>query len=112
MMYLKNSQIGQFLLTAVERSRNISQSSSVVNLSRAMAAQIGTYVRGSYCFRWLMKEMEPRATVGKLRATRTIGPMMGLLERVAVPVKRAWETSRTAAIVLRTTDREISEYWR
>ena len=57
------------------------------------------YVRHSFIHRWLTKEPDPDVVVIDLRETYAVGPVIGLLDRLAAPVGCAWRTSEAARLI-------------
>lgn len=85
--------------TAANRSALASVGSSLergYEASRlsAAAATLSTWVRNSWLYGWLTAEPEPDVIVIDLRETRTIGPVISVLDRV---VPRAASAARESA---------------
>ena len=56
-------------------------------------ATLGDWVRASWSYRWLTAEPDPDVIVIDLRETYTVGPIIGVLDRVVDPLADAWEGS-------------------
>ena len=77
--------LGRRLGTAVRRSR----------LSRG-GRTVRRYVTASWCYRWLTTEPDPDVVVIDLRETKTVGPIVTLLDRLLASLERALPSSTTA----------------
>jgi len=64
--------------------------------------------RQSWLYRWLTAEPEPDAIVIDLRETMIVGPVLGLLDRLAGPLVRYWDQAQTGAVVNRLSERFIA----
>ncbi len=66
-----------------------------------VSAHVKAIVTGSRLYRWFTAEPEPEVIVIDLRETRTVGPVLALLDRVVDPLVRATTASRTARTATR-----------
>jgi len=78
--------------------------SRAVASARGGATRVLTAVRGSVLYRWLTAEPEPDVIVIDLRETRTVGPVLRVLDRVVASVAAAAEGSRFVAAGRRVGD--------
>lgn len=56
---------------------------------------LARYVRHSFLYRWLTTEPDPDVIVIDLRETYTVGPLIALLDRLALFLVRTWRGSLT-----------------
>lgn len=82
------------LLTAIS-----TRLESAVRRSRitALGRLIRRYVMASFCYRWLTAEPDPEVIVIDLRDTKTVGPIIAVLDRLLAGLARATATSAIAA---------------
>ena len=88
-MTLDNSRLDDVFETLAEKSQTFGQHSAIVSTTQALATRTSMFICSSYSYRWLTKEPEPEVIVIDLRETRTVGPILAILERVIEPVERA-----------------------
>lgn len=67
--------------------------SAFVSTASVANARIRSAVRGSTLYRWLTTEPEPDVVVIDLRETRTVGPVLALLDRIFDVVIPYWRAS-------------------
>jgi len=87
-MNVGNSASVRLFRTIEEKLQTAQRNSRVIGFGREFIASVEAIVRGSYCYRWLTKEPDPDIVVIDLRETRTVGPMLALLEAAISPVER------------------------
>ena len=74
-----------------------------------LVRRLHRYGTASFCWRWLTADPDPEVIVIDLRETRTVGPLLALVDRAAAPVVRAAPRARLTtgatrvATVLRTS---------
>ena len=71
--------------------------SALANGIRALAR----WTRQSFCYRWLTNEPDPDVIVIDLRETYTVGPIIAVLDRLALVVERIWRGSATYRVMER-----------
>jgi len=104
MINTDNSRASQVLEAVTEKSQAFGQHSTIINVGQRLASRTAAVVRSSYCYRWLTKEPEPEVIVIDLRETRTVGPILVILERAIDPLERAWMNSQAEAIATSTAE--------
>lgn len=57
---------------------------------RSFGEQVAGFTRASWLYQWLTKEPEPAVIVIYLRDTRTIGPMIALMEWLIARLAPYW----------------------
>jgi len=95
---LAESRLRTTLAAAADTSRTLAAPSI---LSRAAAHARTTQAlrtlkrwgRHSFLYRWLTKEPDPDVIVIDLRETYTVGPLIAVLDRIAVPLGRSYRAS-------------------
>ena len=92
------SRTARALRAVRKRVTGAGDGSALIGFARSLANRGEALVRNSYCYRWLTAEPDPEVIVIDLRETRTVGPLIRLLERAIGPVKRALTGSRLASV--------------
>jgi len=65
---------------------------------------IGRWGRFSLLYRWVTAEPDPDVVVIDLRETRTVGPVLGLIDRIFGPLTAHWQHARARALTDSVTD--------
>lgn len=65
--------------------------STLISGLEAVGDNAARIARQSFLFQWLTKEPEPEVIVIDLRETRTVGPVIGLLDWSTARVRPYWE---------------------
>ena len=84
-----NSRLVQFFDGLSDRFAVATAESSV----SGAASTVGDWIRASWTYRWLTAEPDPDVIVIDLRETYTVGPIIGVLDRVVDPLADAWAGS-------------------
>lgn len=87
---------------------DIVSGSQVISAGRSISTRIASFIKGSYCYRWLTKEPEPEVIVIDLRETYAVGPFIALLDRLLPHIEQAWQHSRGGATV-RSAYKQLQE---
>jgi hypothetical protein len=74
-------------------STDVTDGSAVLGAVRDVSARVSTAVRSSVLYTWLTKEPEPEVIVIDLRETRTVGPIIALLDRAIGWLTPYWRSS-------------------
>lgn len=72
--------------------------SSVIAGARGLGERVAAWIRRSWIYRWLTAEPEPDVIVIDLRETRTVGPVLRVLDRGVGVLGRAAAKSRVGAL--------------
>lgn len=80
---------------AETQSATVTDSATAHTLTKGMSA-LGRVIRHSWLYQWLTKEPEPEVIVIDLRETKTIGPLIIILDWVITTVETPVRDSRIA----------------
>jgi len=95
---LAESWLRTTLAAAADTSRTLavpgilSRAAAHARVTRGLRA-VRRWGRHSFLYRWLTKEPDPDVVVIDLRETYTVGPVIALLDRIAVPLGRSYRVS-------------------
>lgn len=96
---VESSMIGQRLTSHKRRER---ESRLTAATDRAQVTRLSTslrrYVTGSVAYRWLTSEPEPDVIVIDLRETRTVGPILSVLDRAVTTAVASLPTSSVGSV--------------
>ncbi|SDZ98174.1 hypothetical protein SAMN04488065_1539 [Haloplanus vescus] len=81
-MSAKSSLVLKILVAYTERMSRAVDRSRLMNLVELAANRTTKIVRNSWIYNWLTAEPEPEIIVIDLRETRTVGPVIALLDLV------------------------------
>ncbi|KAB7517939.1 hypothetical protein [Halosegnis rubeus] len=98
---LSESVVGRVARTARDRLAATLPVTTAQRLERAVGRQLHT----SRLYQWLTAEPDPTVVTINLRETYTIGPVLGLLERLVTPMVTRWEQSRLNEVATALSDR-------
>ena len=70
----------------------LGRAAATARVTRGLGA-VRRWGRHSFLYRWLTKEPDPDVIVIDLRETYTVGPVIALLDRIAVPLGRSYRVS-------------------
>lgn len=85
------------------------EDSLVVRTIRRLEATLTGWFRGSRIVRWFLAEPDPEVIVIDLRETYTVGPLLGVLDRVVAAGSRFGEQTGATRVVGRASDRVAAE---
>lgn len=85
------------------------ENSLLVRTTRGLEATLAGWFRGSRIVRWFLAEPDPEVIVIDLRETYTVGPLLGVLDRVVATGSRLDEQTGATAVLGRATDRVAAE---
>lgn len=95
---LQASRLRTALVAAAATSRVLAapailgRAAAHARVTRALRT-VKRWGRHSFLYRWLTKEPDPDVVVIDLRETYTVGPIIGVLDRLAVPLGRSYRVS-------------------
>ena len=72
-------------------------STTIISATRSVGRQVVSAVRASLIYRWLTAEPDPEVIVIDLRDTRTVGPVLRVLDKVVATLTDAASNSRIVA---------------
>ncbi len=99
---LRTALVESWLRTTLAAAASTSRILAIPSaLSRAVAharttwglRTVRRWGRHSFLYRWLTEEPDPDVIVVDLRETHTVGPIIGILDRLAVPLGRSYRAS-------------------
>ncbi|WP_117594493.1 hypothetical protein [Haloprofundus halophilus] len=99
-----NSSFG----TALSGSRIVRAARSAADRLGVIADRARPLVMNSYLYRWLTAEPDPEVIVIDLRETYTVGPFVRLLDRLAPPIRRAFEYSAVGRLAVAVSSRLVT----
>ena len=70
--------------------------SRIVTRSRAVTERLATWIRSSALYGWLTAEPDPDVIVIDLRETRTVGPVIRIIDRLLTALAESTPSSRVA----------------
>lgn len=97
--------------TLVTAARNVAgQFSTAFRGSRVNRSirRLDSLARSSFLYGWLTAEPEPEVVVIDLRETRTVGPVLALLDWTVAPLVRHWERARVGRGWTALSDRFVT----
>ncbi|MEF8886409.1 MAG: hypothetical protein V5A30_01290 [Haloarculaceae archaeon] len=95
---LAESRLRTALAAAADTSRTLAvpgilgRAAAHARVTRDLRA-VKRWGRQSFLYRWLTKEPDPSVVVIDLRETYTVGPVIAVLDRFAVPLGRSYRAS-------------------
>lgn len=95
---LAESRLRTTLAAAADTSRTLAvpavlgRAAAHARVTRGLRA-VKRWGRHSFLYRWLTKEPDPDVVVIDLRETSTVGPIIAVLDRIAVPLGRSYRAS-------------------
>ncbi|WP_224333827.1 hypothetical protein [Haloprofundus halobius] len=94
------SESNSLFPTALSESRVVRNARSAADRFAVIADRARPLVTNSYLYRWLTTEPDPEVIVIDLRETYTVGPFIRLLDRLAPPIRRAFEHSTVGRLAI------------
>ena len=76
-----------------DRLEAVAERSRILDALDQAGAVLGRTLRSSRLYAWLTAEPDPEVIVIDLRETYTVGPIIGVLDRLAPVVERIWRGS-------------------